>query len=119
MQNEIRLLPARIVLGSKPVGITAEAHLVLQGANSISAVVEHIEIDDPDVEIQLASIEALPQGRTYLVRQKITKLCEHVSQVCFSARKANQTPTKVQVEICYRGEQTEKDIRKDAERKAP
>jgi uncharacterized protein DUF1573 len=113
MQNEIRLLPARVVLGSNPLGSKAEAHVVLQKPDNTKVSVEQIEIDSPDVDIELVSVEGLPSGRTYRVRQKITKLGDQLSQVRFIVRKENQQPMKVIMEVCYRGEVTEQEGQQD------
>src|SRR5207244_9684283 len=119
MQNEVRLIPAKIFLGSKPIGSTAEGEIVLQPPDKVQLVVEQIETDSSDVEIEPVSIEGFPPARTYRIKQKIAKAGDQVSQVGFVIRKEGHPPMKVTMEVCYRGEVIEPDRQISAQRKVP
>src|SRR5207245_8573836 len=63
IQPEVRLLPARLLLGSRPIGESVEAEVVLQGAENAELLVEQIEIGSPDVHVDPVFLEGLPRGR--------------------------------------------------------
>ncbi len=104
MQPEVRLLPAQLLLEPKPVGEMAEAVVTLQAAPDAKVTVDHIEIDSADVHVEPATVEGIPAGRAFRVRQKVTQEGEQVSEVRFVFRKAGNKLEKLSVKVCCRGE---------------
>lgn len=104
MQPEVRLLPSRLLLGAKPVGEVTEAIVTLQASPDVKVAVDHIEIDSPDVHVEPVTVEGIAAGRTFRVRQKVTKAGEQVSEVRFVIRKPEKKLMTLPVQVCYRGE---------------
>lgn len=105
MQPGVRLLPARVLLEPKPVGETAEAVVTLQAPQDAKVVVDHIEIDDPALRVEPASIKGISAGRAYRLRQRVAKEGEHVSKARFFP---DHDLIKLTVEVCYRGQSGKK-----------
>jgi hypothetical protein len=104
MQPEIRVLPARLLLGSRPIGELAVAEVVLQAPPQREVLVDLIEIDSGDVHIEPVVIEGLQPGRTFRVNQRVTMIGDHTSVARFLIRNSGKPPVPVSMEICYRGE---------------
>ena len=104
MQPEVRVLPARILLGSKPVGTTAEAVALLQASNGTPLQVESIDVDSKDLHVEPCEVDGVAKGRAYRVIQKISKEGDQTSAVHLSVRKGSQPPRRVSVEVWYRGQ---------------
>lgn len=104
MQPEVRLLPSRLLLEAKPVGQMTEAIVTLQAAPDAKVVVDHIEIDSPDLRVEPVAVEGIPAGRAFRVRQKATKEGEQISEVRFVIRKPDKKLITLPVQVCYRGE---------------
>ncbi len=104
MQPEVRLLPAQLLLEAKPVGEVTEAFVTLQAAPDGKIAVDHIEIDSPDVRIEPVTVEGIPAGRTFRVRQKVTKTGEQVSEIRFFIRKPDKKLHTLPVQVCCHSE---------------
>lgn len=104
MQPEVRVLPARILLGSKPVASTAEAVALLQASNGAALQVESIEVDSKDLHVEPCEVDGVAKGRAFRVIQRIGKEGDQTSAVHFSVRRGSQPPTRVSVEVWYRGQ---------------
>lgn len=104
MQPEVRLLPAQLLLEAKPVGEVAEAVITLQASMDARITVDHIEIDSPDLHVEPMTVEGIPAGRAFRVRQKLTKEGEQVSEVRFVIRKPDKKLIMLPVQVCCRGE---------------
>ncbi len=104
MQPEVRLLPSLVLLEAKPVGDTAEAVVTMQAPPEAKVAIDHIEIDSPDVRVEPVTVEGIPAGRAFRVRQKLTKEGEQVSEVRFIIRKRDNKPNTVPIQVCCRGE---------------
>src|SRR5262249_23024720 len=99
MQPEVRALPARLLLGSKPVGQTAEAVVVLQAPPDAKIVIERIESDSPDLHAEPASIDGSPPNRTFRVRQQVTKEGEQSTSVRFFVSRDGQPAAALMMEV--------------------
>lgn len=104
VQPEVRPLPARLLLGSRPVGETVNGVVVLQAPVGAEVAVEQIETDSADVNVEPVAIDGSPAGRTFRVTQRVVKEGDQASTVCFRIRKSGGRPQSVQMEVCYRGE---------------
>jgi hypothetical protein len=104
MQPEVRPLPARLLLEEKPVGEMAEAVVTLQASPDAKVAVDHIEIGSPDVHVEPVTVEGIPAGRAFRVRQKVTKAGEQASEIRFVIRKPNKKPERLSVQVCCYGE---------------
>jgi hypothetical protein len=103
MQPEVRPLPARMLLGSQPVGETAEAVVVLQAPEGVDVAVERIDAESADVQVEAVTAEGTPAGRAFRVRQQVTKEGDQASTVRFFIRKAGRPAVPVEMQVCYRG----------------
>jgi hypothetical protein len=119
MQPEVRLLPARVFLEPKEVGKIAEAIVTLQAPTDARVAVDHIEIDDPELRVEPVTIDGIPAGRAYRLRQQVTKEGEQTSTARFVIRKLDQRLLTLPIEVCYRGEQNKKLAESTKERKQP
>lgn len=99
MQPEVRLLPSSLLLEAKPVGEVAEAVVTLQGSPDAKVAIDHIEIDSPDVHVEAVTVDGIPAGRAFRVRQKVTKAGEQVSEVRFFIRKSDKKITTLPVQV--------------------
>jgi hypothetical protein len=104
VQPEVRLLPAKLLLGSKPVGLTAEAVVTLQAPPAVNAEVDHVEVDSPGLQVEPVTVEGLPAGRTYVVRQRVLQRGDQNSTAKFVIRKWDKSLETLAVEVTYRGE---------------
>ena len=104
VQPEVRVLPARLLLGTKPIGETAEACVVLQAPRNATILVEKIEVDVPDVHAEAAEIDGSPRGRTFRVKQRVTKEGDQTSRVRFFIRQPGRPSIAVPMEVCYAGQ---------------
>jgi hypothetical protein len=104
MMPEVRPFPAKLLLGSGPIGSTVEGAVVLQAPAEGSVVVESIQIDSPDVHVRPVAVEGMPEGRTYRVTQRVSEAGDHSSVVRFVIRKADGPPQNASMEVWYRGE---------------
>lgn len=103
MQPEVRLLPSRLILGSKPIGGKLEAVVVIQAPADVALVMEHIETDSRDLQVESVAIEGVPQGRAYKVIQTVRNEGDQSNLVKFFIEsKVFKMPLEMQV--CYRGE---------------
>jgi hypothetical protein len=108
VQPEVRPLPARLLLGPKEVGQTAEAIVVLQGLPGVELTVDHVEADSEDVQVQMTTVNGIPEGRAFLVTQRISKKGDQCSIVRFSIRKKDAPIANVPMEVCYYGRDPQK-----------
>jgi hypothetical protein len=104
MQPEVRPFPAKLLLGSGPLGTTVEGTVVLQAPPEAGVVVESIQIDSAEVHVRPVAIEGMPEGRTYRVTQRVSEAGDHSSVVRFVIRKAGGPPQNATMEVWYRGE---------------
>jgi hypothetical protein len=104
MQPEVRLLPSRLLLQAKPVGDMTEAFVTMQAAPDAKITVDHIEIDDPDVHVESATVEGIPKGLVFRVCQKVIKEGEQASDIRFVIRKPDKKLSTQTVRVCCRGE---------------
>jgi hypothetical protein len=104
VQPEARLLPARVMLGSHPVGTTAEAIVVLQAPHDAAWTVDHIEADSQDVSAEATTAEGIPSGRAFRVRQRATREGNQTDTVRFVVRKGGETPLTLAMEVMCHGE---------------
>jgi hypothetical protein len=104
MQPEVRLLPSRLLLEAKPIGEMAEAVVTLQASPDAKVAVDHIEIDSPDLRVEPVTVEGIPAGRAFRVRQTVRKDGEQVSEVRFVIRKPDKKLITLPVQVCCRGE---------------
>lgn len=104
MQPEIRLVPSQLLLESKPVGEIAEAIITLQGTPDTDARIDHIEIDSPDLRVEPVKIDGIPHGRTFRVRQKVTKAGDQIGEVRFVIRKPGNKLNTLPIRVSCRGE---------------
>jgi hypothetical protein len=79
MQPEVRLLPARVIMGPKQVGGTAEAVVTLQTTPNSNVEVDHIETDSSGLRVEPAAIEGIPANHAFRVRQQVTREGEQTS----------------------------------------
>ena len=119
MQPEVRLFPSRMLLDAKAIGETTEAIVTLQAAPDSKAVVDHIETDSPGLRVEPVTMEGIPAGRAFRVRQQVMKEGEQTSTVRFIIRKPGQELLSFPVEISYRGELGQKVATTAAEEKQP
>ncbi len=104
VQPEVRVLPARLLLGNRLVGSMADEIVVLQAPPGTTLEVTRIETDSVDTHVEAASVAGSPVGRTFRVTQKITQAGEQRFDSRFLVRKPGQPPRAVAMEISYRGE---------------
>jgi hypothetical protein len=104
MQPEVRLLPARLLLEAKPIGEVAEAVVTLQASPDVKVAVDHIEVDSPDLRVEPVTVEGIPAGRAFRVRQTVKKDGEQVSEVRFVIREPDKKLITLPVQVCCRGE---------------
>ncbi len=104
MQPEVRPFPAKLLLGSGPLGATMEGVVTLHAPAEAGVVVESIQIDSPDVHVRSVAIEGMPEGRTFRVTQRVSEAGDHSSVVRFAIRKAGGPPQNATMEVWYRGE---------------
>jgi hypothetical protein len=90
VRPELNLLPARLILGAKPVGETASGTLVLQGAAGNDLAVQQIETDSSDVTVTPVAVEIAPGARAWRVTQRISKAGDQSSTVCFVFTRAGR-----------------------------
>jgi hypothetical protein len=103
MQPEVRLLPSRLILGSKPIGEKLEAVVVIQAPPDVAIKVDHIETDSRDLHIEPVAIEGLPSGRAYKVVQKVRKAGDQSGLAKFFT-KSDRPSAPMEMQVCYRGE---------------
>jgi hypothetical protein len=104
MMPEVRPFPAKLLLGSGPIGSTVEGVVVLQAPPEAGVVVESIQIDSADVHLRPMAVEGMPGGRTYRVTQRVSEAGDHSSVVRFVIRKAGGPLQNATMEVWYRGE---------------
>ena len=104
MQPEVRVLPARVLLGSRPVGTTAEAVALLQTSNGAALTIESIQVDSKDLHVDSCEVDGVEKGRAFRVIQRISKEGDQASAVHLNVRKGQRPPIRVTVEVWYRGE---------------
>ncbi len=104
VQPEVRVLPARLLLGSKPVNQVAESVVVLQVPAGADFKVHHIEAASDAVQVSATSAEGIPPGRAYLVRQRIAKAGDQETSVRFMISVGRAAPPKpVTMSVSYFG----------------
>ncbi|GEM_PF-5821099 len=104
VQPEVRLLPAKVLLGSKPVGETAEAVVTLQTPADADVKVDHVEIDSDSLQVEPVTVEGMPTGRAYAVRQKVDKPGDQTATVRFVVRKWDKSLETLSVDVFYHGQ---------------
>jgi hypothetical protein len=104
VQTEGRLLPARVILGIRPVGSTAGTVVVLQAPVDAAWTVDHIETDSPDVSVEATAAEGIPAGRAFRVSQKAVREGNQRDTVRFVVRKAGCAPMTLTMEVMCNGE---------------
>lgn len=105
MGQEVQPLPSQVLLGSHPLGRTAEADLVLQASAGMDWEVAQIEVDSPDVQVRPIGRKDSSLGRTYRVIQRIAREGDQTSAVRFVLKRPDREPLRVRVNVCYRGEE--------------
>jgi hypothetical protein len=104
MQPEIRVLPTRLLLGSVPVGKTAVGEVALQAPTNEELIVEDIAIDSRTVSIEPVTVDGLRKGRTFQIKQRVTKEGDQSSLVTFRIRRGTGTRVTASMEASYRGQ---------------
>lgn len=104
MQPEVRLLPARVFLGSHPVGSTVYGYVVMQGPAEASFHVDRIETDTMSVFATGSQVNGVAPGCTFRITQMIREFGDHTSTLRFFIGKGAEPPKMVIVEVTYRGE---------------
>jgi hypothetical protein len=99
VQPEARLLPARIMLGARPVGTTAEAIVILQAPADAPWTVDHIETDSPDVGAEATTAEGVAAGRAFRVTQRTEREGNQTDTVRFVVRKGGGPPVTLTMEV--------------------
>jgi hypothetical protein len=102
IQPPVRALPAQVLLGFKKVGEVAEAAITLQVPAGEEWVVDHIEVESPDVSVETPGDKDLGSARKFRIRQRITKEGRQASAVRFFLRKGG-APEPLTCEIIYEG----------------
>lgn len=103
VQPEVRALPARLFLGARAVGGTADATVTLQVPPGEEWAADHIEVQSPDVQVDRTDAPGIPAGRAFRVRQRIAKEGHQSSTVRFFLRKAGGEPVPLSMEVTYDG----------------
>ncbi len=111
MQPEVRLLPSRVFIGTHPVGTIASATVLMQIPDDITARVDHIESDSPDITVEDAAIEGVPPGRAFRVTEIIRNSGDRSSRLQFFINKGKSPPEVLTVEVVCRGEPKNEAIR--------
>jgi hypothetical protein len=104
IQPAVRALPARLLLGSRRVGSTAEATVTLQVPEGENWVIDHLEVESADVAVDAATAPGIPAGRTFRVRQRIGLEGPQSSVIRFVVRKGGGPPEAVTMAVCYDGD---------------
>jgi hypothetical protein len=104
VQTEVRLLPARVILGIRPVGTTAETVVVFQAPVEAAWTVDHIETDSPNVTVEATAGEGIPAGRAFRVSQRAVREGNQTDTVRFVVRKAGGAPMTLTMEVMCNGE---------------
>jgi hypothetical protein len=105
VKPEVWAVPSRLLLGSRPIGETADSFVVLHAASGTRLVVEQIQTETTDVQVKPAVVESLPEGQTFRVAQKVTKAGEQASFIRFRIQRPGKELLEVPVEVSYRGEE--------------
>jgi hypothetical protein len=103
VQPAVRALPAQPLLGCGAVGEVIEANVTLLGLREDTWAVDHVETESADVSAQPAKVLDLSAGRTFRIRQRITKEGPQSSAVRFFLRQAGGPPGPVAVRVHYEG----------------
>jgi hypothetical protein len=103
-QPPVRALPARLLLGSRRIGSTAQATVTLQVPEGENWRVDHIEVESTDVVVDAVAVAGIPAGRTYRVRQRIVLEGPQTSAVRFVVRKGGGPLEIVAMAVCYDGD---------------
>jgi hypothetical protein len=102
MCPEIRALPARLLLGIRPVGQTADATVVLQVPKGTVWTVDHIETSSADINVAPVNALGNDSNPMYRVSFHLTKPGDHEGTVRFLVRKGKQEPTPIVMEVsCF------------------
>jgi hypothetical protein len=104
IQPPVRALPARLLLGSRRVGSTAEATVTLQVPEGENWVVDHVEAESADVAVDAVAAAGIPAGRTFRVRQRISLEGPQSSVIRFVVRKGGGPLEAVTMAVCYDGD---------------
>jgi hypothetical protein len=104
IQPEVRMLPARVFLGSHTLGNSISTEVLMQVPDGVLAVVEKVETESADVTVSPIEVDGVARGRAYRVTQRIRELGERSSVIRFFIAKHGQAGAPVKVELCYRGE---------------
>jgi hypothetical protein len=103
MQPEIRILPARLILGLREIGKVAEADVVLQAPDREKIIVDQIQTSTTDVDVRSISVENVPSGRAYRVTQKVIKEGDQRNLVTFKIRRGTGVYVVASMEVCCQG----------------
>jgi hypothetical protein len=101
IRPEVSLLPARLILGPRPVGETATGTLVLQGAAAKDVAVQQIETDSSDITTTPMAVEGAPGARAFRVTQRISKPGDQSSTARFVFTKAGRQITATVIISCF------------------
>jgi hypothetical protein len=104
VQPEVRLLPARLVLGARPIGSEADETVVIQAPPGRAVNVARIDIDSPDLQVKPTSVAGIPEGRAFRVIQTFTRAGDQRSTAKFHVREADRPVRVVEMEVAYHGE---------------
>jgi hypothetical protein len=106
VQPEVRPVPARVWLGSKPVGEAFETAITLQrpGPADRKAAVERVETDAPHVVVAPTPEPVGDGGLAYRVRVTVPGPGDHADTVRFVVRPHGKSPRTIETELNYRGE---------------
>lgn len=104
MQPEVRLLPARLLLGPTRVGETATAIVVVQAPSSMKLALEQVESASPDVDVRPAPTDEGLTGHAFRVSQRVTKSGDSSTRVRFVFRGPNGVRFRPSMEVCCFGE---------------
>ncbi len=113
MQPEVRLLPSRLILGSKPIGEKLEAVVVVQAPAQATIAFDHIETDSRDLHVEPVAVEGVSAGRAYKITQIVRKEGDQTSNVKFFIKAEKKPTTPMEMQVCYRGEEPAKIHRSD------
>jgi hypothetical protein len=105
MQSAVRLLPARMYLGTKAVNEIAEAIVVVQVPPGMPWPIHHIEIDSPNVTVEPVSAEGIPSGQAFTVKHRIVEEGDQSSKVRFFFTRPDKQLEKVEMEVSVSGRQ--------------
>jgi hypothetical protein len=103
MQPEVRILPARLFLGSVRLGESAESTVTLQAPNGTAPTLDHIECETEDVQAEAQAATGDLAGRVYRIRITKAKEGRQTRRLSFWVRERGENPARVMIEVAYIG----------------